>query len=320
MAIAQGIFKQIAYKKEVTFGTKPAASGASLLPRTDFALNLVKESFQSNRIALHQQSAGTRHGTRRVEGTYNDEISCGTHKDLWAALLRNTWDEGTSPAPGELWIPQTAHTDDSFTFEEWRSDILTSQIYTGVKVVGAQVNVQPNGMATVGFSLMGQDMDPTIANTQYFTTPTALPGNTPASGAVGELKVDGSAVAVVTAIDFNINGNGSTEGVIGSAVTPDVFRGIIQLSGNFSLFHQNKTLLEKYVNETAISLSVQLDEPGGTHFIRFSMPLVVINSYQVNDVPGGAIASCQFNADMNEAGLTAKEKSLILIEDTRIAS
>src|SRR5690606_39466866 len=71
---------------------------------------------------------------------------------------------------------------------------------------------------------------PTIANTQYFTTPTALPGNTPASGAVGELRVDGSAVAVVTAIDFNINGNGSTEGVIGSAVSPDVFRGIIQIA------------------------------------------------------------------------------------------
>lgn len=322
MAIAQGIFKQVAYKKETTFGTKPVASGASQFPRTDFTLNLMKEVFQSNRIVGHQQSAGTRHGTRRVEGTYNDEISCATHKDLWAALLRGPWTNGTvSPAaPGHVIVPQTAHTNDSFTFEEWRSDITTSQIYTGVKVVGAQVNVQPNGMATVGFSLMGQDMESTIGAVRYFTSPTALAGNTPASGAVGELLVDSSAVAVVTSADFNINGNGSTEGVIGSAVTPDVFRGIIQISGNFSLFHQNKTLLEKYINETAISLAIKLDEPGGTHYIKFSMPQVIIGSYQVNDVPGGAVASCAFNADMYEAGADAKAKSIILIEDSRITA
>lgn len=321
MAIAQGIFKTVTYKKETTFGTKPTATGASQLPRTDFTLNLVKETFQSNRIAEHQQAAGTRHGTRRVEGTYNDEVSCGTHKDLWAALLRGPWTPGDAGPPatvGAVWVPQSGHTDDSFTFEEWRSDITTSQIYTGVKVVSAQVNVQPNGMATVGFSLMGQDMEDTIANTRYFTTPTPLPGNIPASGAVGELLVDGVAVAVVTSADFNINGNGSTEGVLGSAVTPDVFRGIVQVTGNFSMFHQNKTLLEKYINEQTIALAIKLDEPGGNHYIKFSMPLVTIGSYQINDVPGGAIASCQFNADMYESGGDAKAKSIILIEDTRV--
>jgi len=322
MAIAQGIFKQVVYKKETTFGVKPVASGASALPRTDFTLNLTKETFQSNRMALHQQSAGTRHGTRHVEGTYNDEISCATHKDIWAALLRKTWVNGTvSPAaPGHLFVPQSGHTDDSFTFEEWRSDITTSQIYTGVKVTQAQVNVQPSGMATVGFSLMGQDMESSIGSTRYFTTPTALPGNTPASGAVGELRIDSTAVAVVTAADFTINGGGTTEGVLGSAVSPDVFRDIIRVTGRFSLFHKDKTLLEKYIQEQAISLIIKLDEPGGTHFIRFTMPKVLIGSYQVNDVPSGAVASCQFNADMNEGGVDDKAKSIILIEDSRITA
>ena len=321
MAIAQGIFKQVAYKKEATFGTKPDAAGASILPRTSFTLNLTKETFQSNRIALHQQSAGTRHGTRRVEGSYDDEISCETHKDFWAALLRNSWDEGEAGvSPGVLFVPQSGHTDDSFTFEEWRSDIGESLVYTGVKVVGAQVNVQPNGMATVSFSLMGQDMDGVIGSSRYFTSPTELPGNIPASGAVGELLVDGSGVAVVTSADFNVNGNGTTEGVLGSSVTPDVFRGIVQVTGNFSLFHQDKAMLEKYINEQTIGLAIKLDEPGGAHHITMSMPKVTITSYTINDIPGGAVASCAFNADMDETGSTDAEKSIISIEDTRIAT
>lgn len=321
MAIAQGIFKQVAYKKEDSFGVKPGPADGKVLPRTSFTLNLIKETFQSNRIAVHQQASGTRHGTRRVEGSYEDEVSCGTHKDFWAALLRNTWVEGEAGvSPGVLYVPQDGHTNDSFTFEEWRSDIGESLIYTGVKVVGAQVSVQPNGMATVSFSLMGQDMDGVIGNVRYFTSPIALPGNIPASGAVGELLIDGSGVAVVTSADFNVNGNGSTEGVIGSAVTPDVFRGIVQVTGNVSLFHQDKTMLERYINEQTIGLAIKLDEPGGVHHFTAGMPKVTITSYQINDIPGGAVASCAFNADMDEQGATDKDKSIITLEDTRIVA
>src|SRR5690606_40171793 len=68
-------------------------SNGQQLPRTTFDMNLVKNTFQSNRIVEHQQASGTRHGTQRAEGSYNDEISCGTHKDLWAALLRGPWTE-----------------------------------------------------------------------------------------------------------------------------------------------------------------------------------------------------------------------------------
>lgn len=319
MAIADAVFKVVGYKKETTFGTKATASGASTLPRTGFTLNVLKNAFQSARIVGHQQASGTRHGSRRIEGTYNDEVSCETHKDFYAALLRNSWTTVSGGSPGYLNVPLTGHTDDSFTFEEWRSDITESIVYLGVKVVQAQVSVQPGGMATVSFSLMGQDVDSTIGTTQYFTTPTALADNDPASGANGEVSVDGSPVAIVTSADFTINGNGSVGEVIGSNVTPDVFRGIITVTGSFNAYHKDKTLLEKYLTEDTISLAIKLDEPGGTEYIKFSMPKVTITSYTIDDAPnGGATASCQFNADINDAGADAKAKSLILIEDTRI--
>src|SRR5690606_39845501 len=96
MAIAQGIFQSVRYGKQTALGTPALAGSGKQLPRTTFDMNLVKNTFQSNRITEHQQASGTRHGTQRAEGSYNDEISCGTHKDLYAALLRGPWTEGVA--------------------------------------------------------------------------------------------------------------------------------------------------------------------------------------------------------------------------------
>lgn len=320
MAIANSIYKVVSYKKETTYGTKAVPTGASTIPRTSLTMNVVKNAFQSARIATHQQAGGTRHGAGYVEGSYADEVSCETHKDFWAALLRGPWTMVSGGGAGFLNVPLTGHTNDSFTIEEWRSDIAESILYLGVKVVQAQVSVQPSGMATVNFSLMGQGTDPTIGAVQYFTTPTAVDENIPASGANGEISVNGAAVAIVTQADFTVNGNGSTGEVIGSKVTPDVFRGIINVTGSFTAYHKDKTLLEKYLNEQTIALAIELEEPGGTDSIKFSMPNVTITGYSLDDTPsGGATASCQFNADINQAGANAKAKSILLIEDTKVA-
>src|SRR5690606_16850939 len=144
----------VAYGKQTALGTPADPASGQQLPRTTFDMNLVKNTFQSNRITQHQQASGTRHGTQHAEGSYSDEISCGTHKDLWAALLRGPWTEGSAGTPGAVWVPQTGHTDDVFTFEGWRSDVSESRLFPDAKVVQAQISVQPNGAATVGFSLM----------------------------------------------------------------------------------------------------------------------------------------------------------------------
>lgn len=319
MAIAQGIFQSVRYGKQTVLGTPALAASGKQLPRTTFDMNLVKNTFQSNRIVQHQQASGTRHGTQRAEGSYNDEISCGTHKELWAALLRGPWTEGIAgTSPGSVWVPQSGHTDDIFTFEGWRSDVTESRLFPDTKVTQAQIAVQPNGMATVNFSLMGRDM--TVGVSQHFTAPAAAVGNIPASGAVGEILVDGVAVAVVTAANININGNGETGDVIGSKLTPDIFRGIINVSGDFSLYHQDKAILQKYLDEATISFAIKLDEPGGDDYIKISMPLVTVTGYTMQDAAGATVAQCQFNADMNEAGADAKAKSIVLLEDTRVAA
>jgi len=85
---ASGVFKQLAYKSESTFGTVPSASGAQSLRRVQSTLDLSKDTYQSNEIRADQQVADMRHGVRRVTGQITGELSPATYKDFFAQILR----------------------------------------------------------------------------------------------------------------------------------------------------------------------------------------------------------------------------------------
>lgn len=88
MPAASGVYKQIAIKKETTYGVLPGASGARLLSRVDASFNLQKQSYESNRIRSDMQPGDSRHGVRNVPGTINDELCPGALSDLIGSLLK----------------------------------------------------------------------------------------------------------------------------------------------------------------------------------------------------------------------------------------
>lgn len=96
MTIAVGVAKQLVYKKEVTWGTAPGASGAQLLRRVTSDLSLAKDTYQSEEIITNYQISDFRHGVRRVEGNINGEISPGTYEDFIAAALRKLFAAGAT--------------------------------------------------------------------------------------------------------------------------------------------------------------------------------------------------------------------------------
>jgi Phage tail tube protein len=88
MAQATGIFKQVAIKRETTFGTIPAASAAQLLRRVTSQIDLSKDVYQSNEIRPDMQIADYRHGVRRIKGSLNGELSPGAYADQFGAMLK----------------------------------------------------------------------------------------------------------------------------------------------------------------------------------------------------------------------------------------
>lgn len=85
------------YGAESTFGTAVAAGGTSqLLRRVSTSLSLTKDAFQSNEVRSDQQVFDSRHGTRRVAGAIQGELSTSTYDAFMEAVLRGTWTAGVS--------------------------------------------------------------------------------------------------------------------------------------------------------------------------------------------------------------------------------
>ena len=74
MTQATGIFKQVALKREVTYGTIPVAASAQLMRRVQSTIDLSKDVYQSNEIRPDFQVADYRHGVRRVKGALSGEL------------------------------------------------------------------------------------------------------------------------------------------------------------------------------------------------------------------------------------------------------
>jgi hypothetical protein len=85
---AAGVFKQLAYKVETTYGDAPTQASAQALRRVQSTVDLTKETYQSNEIRTDMQVADFRHGVRRVQGRLSGELSPKTYADFVAYALR----------------------------------------------------------------------------------------------------------------------------------------------------------------------------------------------------------------------------------------
>ena len=96
MAIAQGINKQVAIKKQTALGTAATGSGGQILRREQSTNMLKKDTYANNEIASHQQSTGKTHGLRSVDTALNGVLSAGTYSTVIASVLRDDFTATTS--------------------------------------------------------------------------------------------------------------------------------------------------------------------------------------------------------------------------------
>jgi hypothetical protein len=88
MAIQTGVGKKLAYKKETTWGTAAGAASARYLRRVTSDIDLSKDTYTSNEIVSNYQVSDFRHGSRKVGGTINGELSPGAYYDFMQSALR----------------------------------------------------------------------------------------------------------------------------------------------------------------------------------------------------------------------------------------
>ena len=401
MTIAQGISKQLRFKKETVWGTPAGPTGAQLLRRATSDLSLTKDTYQSAEIRSDQQVADFRHGVRSVTGNINGELSGGTYAPFFEAMLRRDFTAGVSKtgltdvtaaatAPQFVrgtgsWLtdgfkvgdvvrctgwttggvanngknflitaltatdmsvvvlngsavaakvsgdsvdfavhgkktfaPTSGHTDRSFTFEHWYSDVIQSEVFTGCKIGQMEIGLPATGMATVNSQVMGKDIVTDTA--AYFTSP--APETTAGIDAAvnGALIVNGVPKETLTGLQITIAGNLTAEPVVGSNTYPAIFQGRILVTGQFTAFFEDGVERDAFINETEISLVAALTESNAAdaEFIAFNLPRIKVGSASKDDGEKGLIQTFQFQALLNVAGGagTASEKTTISVQDS----
>lgn len=128
MPQASGIFKQVAIKREVTFGTAPAAAGAQLLRRVQSTIDLTKDTYQSSEIRPDFQVSDYRHGARRIKGSVQGELSPKTYADIFSAVVKRDFTAGVSVTGLSITVAGTAPT---FTLTRAAGSYLTDGFKVG---------------------------------------------------------------------------------------------------------------------------------------------------------------------------------------------
>ncbi len=168
----------------------------------------------------------------------------------------------------------------SFAVEEAEIDIDGSEIFTGVRVGQMQLNLQPNGMATVTFSLVGQDMQVKEgADSPYFAsaTTTVSLGMTAVEAVI---RLGDRDVLDISQATLSINLNAAGFPVVGSSVTPDVFTNLATVEGSLTALRNDVSRVKNFLNEDQLSLHLMFteNESEPRDFISFYVPNLTLSS------------------------------------------
>jgi hypothetical protein len=214
-------------------------------------------------------------------------------------------------------VPASGHTDDSYTVEEFYSDVPQSEVYTGLKVTSMNVSLPASGLTTVDFSLVGKDLAQSGA-TQYFTSPTAQNTNGIFAAVNGAMIVNGAPVALITSADFSVNRATENATAVGSNSVAEIFTGRITATGNLSVYFQDGVFRDYFNNETEVSLVMGLttNNTATADFVTFTLPRVKLGSFEKTDGELGITASSSFTALLNSNTATGLPATTLQIQDS----
>jgi hypothetical protein len=229
----------------------------------------------------------------------------------------------TASCPGKItMIPQTGHTNKSYTIEEYFSDVSLSHLYTGNRVASANITLPASGLCTTDFTLMGKDLSAT-GTSQYFTTPTAQTTSGTFADVSGIVILNGTAVAVITNMTINMSRTLSPAEVLGSNYASEIFAGKISTGGSMTMYFQDATMRDMFNNETEFSISVSLatGSSAAADFITVSMGRVKLNGFTITDGDSGLTATGDYVALLNKnAGAgTSGDLTTISMQDSLAA-
>lgn len=279
MPFAQGARSRLTIAPETTFGVTTTPVVAKTLPYRSHSLDLTKERIQGTDILSDRMAFVDRHGNRVVGGSLEVDLRRGDYDTLLESAFFNTFNVSNQLLIGTS--PQF------FSLEDAALDITQFRRYTGCVVNTATFSIAPNQMVQTTFDIVGRDM--AQAQSSFDASPDAPSVYQPFDSFNGVLLEGGittnSDLCIVSALQFSISNDVSPAHVIlcadNTSRAAQMQYGMATVEGTMTVYYEDATLINKFLNETESSLTVAVDDPTGTNDYTFYFPRIKYNGAAV---------------------------------------
>lgn len=280
--MSDGSRHSVAFVRESTFGVTPATPAFQNLRTTGFNLALSKNSSQSEELRQDRQIAHFKHGAESTAGESNFEFSATSFDDFLESALGGTWSSNVLKAGVQR---------RSYTLERYFGDIDPAgkpwHRYTGCEINAFNLSVPTEGKVTGSFAFMGKDMtvNNAIISGATYTASTTTEVIDSFTGTVDE---GGVTNGVATEITLALQNGLAAKPAIGSKTTLKHSIRRSNLTGQITVYFENSTLLEKFINEESSSLEFTLNDGVGNSYI-FLLPKIKYTGAPLNVGGQGSI-------------------------------
>lgn len=158
----------------------------------------------------------------------------------------------------------------TYSIQQGFDDVAQYRMFTGIAVNSLELKFDPKGINMGTFNLVGKDGS--VFQGTTFAASAAIGTTNPIDSFVGTTWEAGTSLGIITALSAKVENGRTVEGVLGSKVTPAMFEGQCKVSGSMTVFFQDATQYNKFINETASSVDILALDVNGTDFLRFVFP------------------------------------------------
>jgi len=228
-----------------------------------------------------------------------------------------------TPTGMRTYAPDTGHTKDYYTIEEFYTDITKSAVFGSERVSSININLPATGNATIETNFVG--LSRSLTGAQVLTSPSAETTTAIMSAINGSIYigVQGAEAAqtIATGLQFTISNNAANSGaVIGSNTGGDVTTGRIKISGSFTGLFDSSTLQDFYAAETNLSiiLAITGDNTATPDHMTFTLPRIKLTGDTPDDGEKAIMRTYPFTAEiyMDGGAALAYDKTILAVCDS----
>jgi hypothetical protein len=197
---------------------------------------------------------------------------------------------------------KNSSTDVSFTLEKEFADVTEFVAFTGMRVGSASLTIAPGSIITGEFAFQGKSAAATGATVGTGAANAAA--TTSSMNSVDNVErvfIDGVASTLdITEISLNINTNPRVQNAVGNLAAIGIGTGSIEVTGTLASYFESRAFYEKYLNFTAVSLAVVVEDGAGNAYV-IDMPTVNFSAGnpQAGGINQDVLLPLNFSATLN---------------------